>query len=143
MGFLNNSIMDKQNGIGIQWVRSAINTSLLMVLLTVLISSCYYRENEVLRPEPPPEDISYSEDIQPIWDARCNSATCHGGRWAPNLLASVSYNELIGGGYVDEQNPAGSIIYEVCVSGGSMVQYTEVGDAEKILKWIEDGAQNN
>lgn len=134
--------MDKQKRLKIKWGRSTVNTVLVLLMLTVGMSSCYYRENEVIRPVIP-DTISYSEDIQPIWDIGCNSSTCHGGRWNPDLSLNVSYNALIGGGYVNEAQPESSSIYTVCIPGGSMAQYTASGDAEKILKWIEEGALNN
>jgi hypothetical protein len=127
----------------IRWSGSAFNTLLVFLMLTVGISSCYHRLTEVVRPDPPPEVISYSENIQPIWDARCATSNCHDGRWSPNLLQDVSYNELIGGGYVNVDQPENSSIYTVCAPGGSMAQYTQAGDADLILQWIEEGALNN
>ncbi len=101
-------------------------------------------------PTPPCEegatDVSYSGDIQPIFDNKCVS--CHSGDKAPDLRKGWSYDELINGvgstgePYVAEPEFAcESILYQT-VSGG---HYAETSDDEilQILGWIQEGAQDN
>lgn len=107
----------------------------------MFLASCEY---ETIKPEttPVPTVISYSTDIQPIWNKTCTG--CHGqGLTAPDLSAGASYNSLINGGLVDTQNPQASIIYTVMASGGSMSAYTNASDANLVLEWIKQGAKNN
>ena len=94
---------------------------LFLVLFGIIFfTSCEY---ETIQPEAAPTDqISYSADVQPIWDAKC--VGCHGqGLTPPDLRASVSYNSLIDGGYVNTATPSSSLIYTVMAPGGSMAAY--------------------
>ncbi len=110
------------------------------MLCAVFTTGCYY---DKVAPEGPPEgSISYSEDIQPFFDASC--IACHNGGGIPlNLEASVSYAELIFGDYIDEAIPANSLLYTKIEVGGSMEQYATDAERAVTLKWIEQGAKNN
>ena len=112
-----------------------------MILLLALNTSCYY--NKTPLPPEPTGDISYSVDIQPIWNDNC--VTCHqSGTGVPlDLEESVSYNNLINGNYVNLDEPELSIIYTKIDIGGSMAQYATDNNRPVILKWIEQGALNN
>jgi len=106
------------------------------------VQSCEY---EWIVPEDPemPEVVSYSNDIQPIFDRSCNMSGCHSsGGPAPNLESDKSYDALLSGGYVNVDDPESSSLY-TSVRYGSMKAYAEPSDAAYILAWIEQGAQNN
>jgi len=114
----------------------------LVVIGMLFIQSCEY---EWIVPEEPdiPTVVSYSKDNQPIFDQSCNSSGCHAsGGPAPVLTADVSYNELMNGGYVNVDDPEGSLIYTSIVAG-TMKVYAKPGDSDFILKWIEQGALDN
>lgn len=121
-------------------INKAFTASLLFVL--TFTTSCYY--DAVVGPEAP-ETVSYSADVQPYFDNKC--IQCHNGSGAPlNLDASVSYENLTTGGnppYVDIANPSASSLYTKIASGGSMEPYSSATETAMILKWIEDGAENN
>lgn len=102
-----------------------------------LTTSC---TKEYYEPFPIPEVISYSADMQPFFNTKCTS--CH-GNVAPNLEASMSYDNLINGGYIDLANPAGSLLYTKINVGGSMAPYTTSEEAAMTLKWIQQGALDN
>ncbi|MFY0653156.1 MAG: hypothetical protein JXQ96_14035 [Cyclobacteriaceae bacterium] len=119
--------------------------ALASILISVtMLSSCVYEE---VLPEvielPEGEVLSFSEDIQPIFDAKCNSIGCHNGNVAPNLLASDAYNDLITGNYINTGTPENSSLYIDIDFGGSMQLYATPLERAIILKWIEEGAQNN
>ncbi len=91
-----------------------------------------------------PDVVSFAGDIQPIFDRSCNSTGCHAtGGVAPDLSPANAYNDLIAKNQINLANPAGSILYTKCATGGSMAKFTKPGDADLILKWIEQGALNN
>ncbi len=116
--------------------------ALAVCLISCLIftTGCYY--DKVLPAEAPEGEISYTQDMQPFFDASCVS--CHNGGGVPlNLEASVSYAELIFGGYIDKANPKNSTLYEEINTGGDMEQYATDIERAMTLKWIEQGAQNN
>lgn len=107
-----------------------------------LLQSCEYEWIEPLDQEMP-EVISYSNHIQPIFDKSCNTSGCHdNGGPPPNLIADKSYNALMTGGYVNQEDPESSTIY-TSIKFGSMQTYAQPGDAEYILEWIKQGAKNN
>jgi len=91
-----------------------------------------------------PDVVSFSVDIQPIFDRSCNNAGCHStGGTAPDLKPSNAYADLFAKDLIDLATPENSILYKKCATGGSMNKHTQPGDPEIILKWIEEGALNN
>jgi hypothetical protein len=114
---------------------------LFLILLGVfMINACEY---EKIQPEVPPvnTDVSYSQDIQPIFSQSCTA--CHNGNINPNLTSGNSYNALINGNYVNLTVPDQSKIYTEMAPGGGMAAYTNSSDASLVLQWIEQGAKNN
>jgi len=83
--------------------------------------------------------VSYSGDIQPIFNSSCVS--CHSGGQAPDLSEGWSYDELTEGGYVDTDSPCESDLYQV-FSGTHEGRATDE-EADQILGWIQEGAQDN
>ena len=110
-----------------------------------LVSSCEYDWIEPTKiPEvPTPDTVSYSLNIQPIWDASCSMSGCHSNNgWDPVLTTDKSYNELISNGFVNVAVPTESEIYKV-MRTGSMSQYSNTANNALVLKWIQQGAKNN
>ncbi len=117
--------------------RQLVITGLLLYLAGT--TGCFYDQVYVA---PPERDVSYSTDIQPYFDNKCLS--CHNGTGIPlNLEATVSYNELINGDYINTADPAGSKLYLKIAPGGSMEQYSTPSETALVLLWIEQGANNN
>jgi len=109
-------------------------------------------------------DVSYSDDIQPIWDGSCINRGCHPGGGAPfSLDRFVSYsflyyhvvsNRNCGVVYrVAAEKPDSSLLY-LMVTGRSScprMPYSPFNPADtlsladqfKIRDWINQGARNN
>jgi hypothetical protein len=115
--------------------------SIILIGYLVFTTGCYY--DEILLPEIEVGDVSYSEDIQPYFDAEC--VVCHSaaGGAAPNLEAAVSYDILLNEGWVDIDNPSSSSLYISIAPGGSMATYSSPTETAMVLKWIELGANND
>lgn len=116
----------------------------LVVVLTIGfgVTSCTYYENDPV-PVEVPDSVSFSANVLPIFDARCDNTGCHAtGGIKPDLTAANAYNDLIVFGFVDTDFPEKSTLY-LKVSTGSMAKFTNPGDAEIILKWIQQGALDN
>jgi len=117
---------------------------LATILLVSLVTGCYY--DIVLPPDPnaPPQDVSFSGDLQPIFNASCNSSSCHGGAHNPNLSPDKAYNSLISGGFVNTAIPTESIIYK-SLNSGAMPPTGKLPSAQiqMVLDWIKIGAPNN
>jgi len=112
--------------------------------LLMLLSACEYTFIEPTPPPPPPpagDTISFSQDIQPFFNAKCVS--CHPGVYKPDLTAGKSYNALISGSYVVASDPANSSLYEKCNTGGSMSPYTTKENLNLLYRWIYAGAKND
>jgi hypothetical protein len=108
-----------------------------MIITALLLGSC---KKVVYPPLDIPTDVSYSEDVQPIWDAKCIS--CHGGGISPDMRVNVSYLELMNGGYIDTDNPEESSLMEKLYEGSHDARATEA-EKQTILSWITEGAENN
>jgi hypothetical protein len=117
---------------------------LIISLLSVMSwQSCQYDwvvPEEVIVPDV----VSFSADIIPIFDRGCNMSGCHSvGGFAPDLTPANAYADLFAENQIDLNTPKNSILYRKIIQGGSMYIYTQPGDADIILKWIEDGALDN
>ena len=117
-------------------------------LLFFFLSSCEYEQIHPEKSDNPNDTIpdtvlvSYSGEIQPIWNKSC--IRCHAPNLKPpDLTAANSYNVLLTDGYVDTLNPTSSIIYTEMTAGGGMAVYTNQSKADLVLKWIKEGAKNN
>jgi hypothetical protein len=112
-----------------------------------MATSCYYDEMPPEAVIPIPDVVSYSEDVQPLWDKDCIS--CHKpGETAPDLTAANSYLALTQNSrYVIAGNAAGSKLHKSLVGDGASIMPTKGkwSDSKIALvdKWINDGALNN
>lgn len=119
---------------------------LVVIMLVNLITGCYY---DVVKPadtSAPPQFVSFSGDLQPIFDQSCNKSGCHDGiAHDPDLRAGTSYNALMSGGFVNTIIPTESVLYQEVKSGSMPLGSAplSVDDTQKILDWIRNGAPNN
>jgi len=109
--------------------------------------SCEYEWIEAEPADPNdtiPDTISFSAEIIPIFERGCNASVCHGpGGESPELTAENAFTSLFAENQIDLAVPENSILYVKMNTGGSMNKYTEPGDAELVLEWIQQGALNN
>jgi len=108
-----------------------------------MLTSCEY--DIVVPVKAPPvivdDTISYAQDIQPFFDAKCVS--CHPALSPPDLTAANSYNSLTTGNFVVANDPSGSVLYTKCSPGGSMALHTSAEELALMYRWITAGAKNN
>ena len=117
---------------------------LLSGTVLMLLSACEYEFTQYPAPPPPPlagDTISFSQDIQPIFTAKCIS--CHPTVYKPDLGSGKSYNALTNGSYVVAGEPATSPLYAKLKSGGSMANYVSAAQLDLIYRWIYAGAKND
>ena len=115
-------------------------TFLVIAFAGVGTASCTYYTNDY---DPcNPSEVSFNEEIIPIFEENCNSAGCHNGTIPPNLTRDVAYVSLIGGGYVIPGDSESSTLYQV-INGGSMTAYADDCDRAYIKQWIDEGAEDN
>lgn len=130
-----------------------------LLVAAVFAGGCSDRGASVLQdPTPDPEPtVSFSADVQPIFDARC--VVCHDsdGPSGMTLLSGVSHGELVGvtaTGYaalrIAPGEPESSVLYNKITDsglyGGIMPAAGPALTAEQIAviaAWIEEGALDN
>ena len=111
------------------------------------ITGCY---KDILSPgqDPtaPPQAVSFSGDLLPLFVTNCSAAGCHdaAGAHKPSLTAANAYNAILNGGFINTVVPANSVLYGE-VKSGSMppTGALKPSDIQKILDWIRNGAPNN
>jgi hypothetical protein len=116
----------------------------LLLFLCLGIASCY---KDVIIPPvtqaTPPQFVSYSGDLQPLWTSNCALSGCHvAGGQVPYLTEGISYNQLVGGGYVNTVVPENSELY-IAINGIMMPHIPSATDRQKVYDWIRNGAPNN
>jgi len=118
----------------------------LVAFLAMGVIGCY---KDVLLPEAtidpdgPPQAVSYKTDIAPILNSKCAISGCHvSPSHKPYMLTDISYNQIVGGGFVNTTVPKESILYKKINS--DMKEYIpSAADRQKIYDWIRTGALNN
>ncbi len=129
--------------------RMKIINFVLFTVIVAFLASCEYEFIEP-KPVPPPPDptdtVFFATDVVPIWEDN-NCTNCHrpGGSPQLDLTAANAYNSLTTLGLYNVANPMESRIYTFPhpLSGEHSYKYANETEAETILLWIEQGAQNN
>jgi hypothetical protein len=120
---------------------------LMALTVGMMATSCYYDEMPSEAPTPIPETVSYSKDIQPLWNQDCIS--CHkAGSITPDLTSANSYSALTTNSkYVVPGSSATSKLHKSLVGDGAAIMPTsgKWSDSKIALvdKWINAGALNN
>ena len=121
----------------------------LVLSILVLMISCKKGTTEPVCT--PPATVSFSKDIQQIFNTNCNTSGCHSGVKPAgnlNLESNKAYVNLMDSksGYIDTTKPENSILYVAMTSktnpmppNGKLDKCT----TERILQWIEQKAKNN
>lgn len=114
-----------------------------------LYTGCY---SDQFEPEPiiidPVDEISFSNDIVPIFVTGCNLSICHAtGAVAPDLTPANAYNAMINGGYVNTADPTASEFYLWLIGDGGRDIMPPGGQdnelIELVLGWMQQGALDN
>ena len=109
-------------------------------IIAFMFTGCKY---DFIVPEElpdPGEQVSFSEDIVPIFESKCTACHDTGGQM-PDLTAANAFSSINRSRYINEDNPGESLIYSKPV-GSHPAQYTE-REAALVLEWINQGAENN
>lgn len=127
-------------------MKQLILAVVMVGFLVTLVFSCKY--DDALPPEPDPGiQISFANDIIPIFNASCNSSGCHNGAGpSPDLREAVAYESLFGGSLIDTLHPDQSELY-LWMSGQRglpmPVEGVNASYVATVLQWIDQGALNN
>lgn len=129
---------------------------LILTGIAFISYACTYNKGEAVNPAGCTtviENVSFSNDIQPILTANCATSGCHSGNDPEgnlNLEASKSYAALHqrGKGYIDTDNPTYSVLYSSLISISSPMppigqQPLNACDLKRIETWMKEGALDN
>ena len=89
-------------------------------------------------------EVSFSTEIQPIFNAKCVSCHTTGGQ-LPDLSANNSYTSLNTSRYTNTSSPESSLIYthpNPATTEHEWMKYSEA-EAAIVLTWITQGVKNN
>lgn len=125
--------------------RLFINIALILTF-GIGIAGCY---EDIIKPdleddpEGIPKQVSFKNDLAPIFSQNCTLVGCHvAGAHKPYLTTDVSYQQIVNGGYVNTSLPKESILYQRVY--GEMAEYIPgKADKQKVYDWIRNGAPNN
>ena len=128
-------------------IKQKIELGFVVCMVLILANSCsedYFSAVSISEDVP----VSFQTDIQPIFNSSCLGSSCHNsnGGVPPFLEATLSYESLIGGNYVDTLAPESSKLYQrLTASSNFMPPSSKLPSEEiqKILIWIKQGAINN
>ena len=119
----------------------------VLAMVAATMVSCTFDQVEPERAEPIDPDIptSFSQEIQPIFSAKCTG--CHPPVMGLDLTEGNAYNSINNATYIDLANPSQSRIYTFPISAGHEISSNgrnySSNEAALVLKWIEEGAENN
>lgn len=119
----------------------------LALSILILMISCKKGTTEPVCTTP--ATVSFSKDIQPIFNANCNTSGCHSGTKPAgnlNLERNQAYANLMDSksGYIDTTKPENSILYVSMTSKTNPMPPNGKLDGcttDLILKWIQQGAR--
>lgn len=124
------------------------NQSFITILILGIMMSftaCEWEEYQVS--DVVKEDVSFSQDIIPIFEADCNSIGCHAaGAIPPDLSPANAYQDLFDTDMIDLDNPANSELYVRMIDVQAPMPLSGVlspSVTNLVLKWIEEGALDN
>lgn len=119
-------------------------TTVFTALSILVLAQCTY---DVSLGPVVTDEVSFSNDIIPIFNQSCNSAGCHNtGGVKPDLTAANAYQALNSGGYINTSSPDKSELY-LWMKGEKRLPMPLSGPNANynatVLAWISQGAQNN
>lgn len=113
-----------------------------LLLAGIGITGCEYEFIE-FDDTPITTEVSFKDDIIPVFNASCGFAGCHAaGAIPPELTPERAYQSLFSNNMVTANEPANSLLY-TSIASGSMKKYATAEQTKLIRAWIEQGALNN
>ena len=132
-------------------MNTGIKQIFVLAFVIAALTSCEYKYVEPMNTQPP-DSVSFSLDIQPVFNANCIG--CHSGptpTGSLDLSAGSSYDALMSNNLIesDTANAANSVLYmritNTGTSSGPMPPsgILAASKTDLVLQWIREGAKNN
>lgn len=117
--------------------------TVLFVVLGAVLTGCYKDIITEADPDGPPQQVSFSTELLPIFTKNCALSGCHvAGAHSPDLTEANAYKSLNNGVYVNTLIPKQSKLYEM-INGEMGIYIPSPLDKRKVFDWIRNGAPNN
>lgn len=125
--------------------QSTLNRFAILMLLTVIFSSCKYEQIELS--DELPQNVSFQTELIPIFNQSCSTIGCHNanGIW-PDLSEGNAFESITTGGQLDLDTPENSKLYMRMIDMQSPMPLSGIlskTQTDKVLVWIREGANNN
>jgi hypothetical protein len=122
-----------------------LQTFVLILFIGVMISSCTY--DFIKKPEPinPTTPVSFATQILPIFSTDACTGCHKPGGQSPDYTSANAYASIISNNVVNTTTPESSLLYTVpnpTTGGHTWTKFT-AQQAQLVLLWIQQGAQNN
>ena len=118
----------------------------LILTLGLFLTSCYkdvILPEAAVDPDGPPQFVSYSADLAPLFNSSCALSGCHvEGGHKPYMKTDISYQQIVNGGFINTDLPKTSILY-IEINGDMKEHIPSAKDRQKVYDWIRNGAPNN
>jgi hypothetical protein len=117
--------------------------AVMFVMLGVGLTGCYKDIITESDPDGPPMQVSFKDELLPIFTKSCALSGCHAaGAHTPELTEANAYKSLNNGVYVNTLIPRQSKLYEM-INGEMSTYIPSPLDKRKVYDWIRNGAPNN
>ncbi len=120
----------------------------IIITLTMFgigLTSCEWSQIEPV--DVLPENVSFGNDLIPIFTQSCNSVGCHNsGGISPDLSEENGFNDITSSNMLNIDNPENSELYIRMIDFQSPMPISGIlskTQTDKVLVWIIEGAQNN
>ena len=116
-----------------------------LTMFSIGLTSCEWSQIEPV--DVLPENVSFGNDLIPIFTQSCNSVGCHNsGGISPDLSEENGFNDITSGNMLNIDNPENSELYIRMIDVQSPMPISGIlskTQTDKVLVWIIEGAQNN
>jgi hypothetical protein len=127
--------------------RKILNTMAFIIATIIWLPSCYKETTVFLGASEVTREVSFNNDLIPIFENRCALSGCHtAGSQVPTLTPDRAYNALIEENLVDFNNPENSELYFWLT--GKKQPAMPLGGPDPdinaiVLAWLKQGGKNN
>ena len=130
---------------GTKWVPKTV-AILLVSIFILFISSCEYQTlDDIFEIEDDSchdGNVSFMDDILPIFEMRCNNTICHGGNFPQARVFLTSYEGVAA--VAEDGRLVGSLVHEPDLVPMPLNEdMLDDCTLDKIITWVESGFPDN
>ncbi len=128
-------------------MKNLISFFLVLIFAAIIFVGCEDVLNNPINEPIPATGVSYSRNLQPLFELKCNYSGCHNDQSKAGGLALTSYfNTTRNSFVVIAGDPDGSLLVQKIRTGHPIdMNYPSFKSEEvnAVVTWIKEGAKNN